>query len=127
MKIVVADLVDFVENKTIGDSLAAVVKKVGEVEMRIVAIHLLSRLKEWARSAKHKPFAFNTKHSWCQNFLILLSSVRELGELFEVDGNRVEFRSGVSEEERAKTLKYVEVHYKPKLSVYLKPSRDRSS
>ncbi len=115
MRPIIVDLVEYVEQRTVGSTLAPVLENVGDIEVRIVAISLLGWLKDMGRRGKQMPLAFNKKHTWCQNLLILLSDVPQLNELLQVAGEVVDFRDEITANERCEIEEYVDIHYNPKL------------
>jgi hypothetical protein len=115
MNAIIAEFVDYVENRTTGNTLASVQGKIEATDLRILAIKLLGWLKEMARTGKHRPLAFNNTYTWCHNLLTLLSNIPQLNDLLVVDGNHIDFRDTLPADERVEIARYVDDHYKPKL------------
>jgi hypothetical protein len=116
MRPVIVELVDFVEKMTPGAILAPAVGRIGEKEVRVVAIKLLGWLKERAREGRQLWLAFKKSYPWCQNLLLLLETP-PVAELFEVDGNRIDFHDNIEVDERQEIEKYVDLGYKPRVTV----------
>lgn len=118
MKPVIIELVQYVEQQTIGAILEQAVARIGSVDMRILSIKLLSWMRERLLTTKHRCLRGKKGYVWCQNFILLLSALPDFGELFCGDGNQFDFRQDVSLEEQNEILQYVKDHYKPKVRTY---------
>jgi hypothetical protein len=115
MQQVIIDFIDYVDKRTISQSLAAVIEKIGPRETRVVAIKILGWLKEMARSKSADALAFDENYPWCQNLLVLLCDIPQLNELFHVAGRHIVFRDTVPASDREEIAKYVHAHYNPKV------------
>jgi hypothetical protein len=82
-------------------------------DLRLLGMTLLSWLKMQHRFRKQRPLPIDLEFSWCQDLKRLLDVWPELGALFELSGDKCDFRDGVSEQDRWRLREQADLAYRP--------------
>src|SRR5262245_36741556 len=105
MKSIIDEFLHCVENNQTGALLESIELELGKSNLRVVAIKLLSWIKSQARQQQPQPLDLNPAFPWCEWLRSLVQTNKHLSELFNVDGNRLDFRIEISEIERKEIWK----------------------
>lgn len=110
------DLLTFLNSGEVSSaSLRDAIQELGAKNVRVIAIELFTWLKRQRRFGHNKSLELKQQYAWCQHLPRLLQVSPELGELLEVQGCEVNFKDGVSAEERVRLRELVARDYRPAL------------
>ena len=115
MKRIVSELLQYVENDQTGALLEGIELELGKSDLRVVAIKLLGWIKVQARQKKPQPLELCPAFPWCERLRNVVQKNEHFSEVFNVEGNILDFRVEVSQKERAQILELVNEKFNPPL------------
>lgn len=115
MKSIIRELLQYVENDQTGALLQSIALELGKSDLRVVAIKLLGWIKVQARQNKPQPLELSRAFPWCERLRNVVQKSEHFSELFNIEGNILDFRAEVSQKERAQILELVNEQFNPPL------------
>lgn len=112
---VIHDLLDYVNEGTLCESLQSGADTIGSHRLRVVAIKVLGWLKSQHRMATKCALALNRSHTWCENLEVWMQLGSPLSECFEIGEDGFDFRAEVTQDERDDIRAMVDTHHQPRL------------
>ncbi len=112
---VIRDLLAYVNDGRVGESLAATQESIGPTGLRVVAIKVLSWLKSQNRLPTKRPLKINMEYPWCANLATLLATNTDIAVIFVLCEDAFDFRAEIAEGTRREILACVDAHYQPPL------------
>jgi hypothetical protein len=110
--------VDFLNSRESGPGPGRVSEArsaIGSQRMRVVAIKLVSWLKDMRRLGKPLPLPLNTQFEWCRDLVQLINDKGLLRDVIDVREDGLMLSPDLSSQEREELLAFVDAGYKPKL------------
>jgi hypothetical protein len=115
MNTLIIELLDFESNGKIGSDLAEILEAWGKDNIQLVSIELFNWLKRQKRFEHEKPMELKQRYKWCQELPLMLKYWPAMNELFIIEGRQLDFREGVSANERNQIRQIVFERYQPVL------------
>ncbi len=112
---VVDGLLVYVESGATSPGLSPGVEAMDQLRVRVIAIKLLGWLRLQATSLTERPLELIDAYTWSQDLRKLITLCSSFSEVFEIQGNSIDFRATVSMEERTRIRQMVVRRYKPRL------------
>ncbi|RKZ47026.1 MAG: hypothetical protein DRR16_17830 [Candidatus Parabeggiatoa sp. nov. 3] len=111
----IRDLLEYVNTQRVPASLSEIKECLGQRELRVISIKILSWLKSQNRLLKKRPLRLNMQHPWCANLSDWLKQDEVLAKVLAISDNHCDFGDEVSETERKAIIIMVDKEYQPKL------------
>jgi hypothetical protein len=115
MNTAITELLDFINRKEPSSDLAKILEMFGRANIWSIAVELFGWLKRQQRFGHEKLLELRQDHRWCQELPLVLEHWPAMNELFVIEGGQLNFREGVSVDERNQIRLTVTERYQPVL------------
>jgi hypothetical protein len=112
---IINDIINFINNGKISERLVNITEKIGNKELRVVSIKILSWLKAQNKTSNKILLSIKDEYDWCQNLKRCLIYDKNLASIFYIHNNKCDFLPTVNEELRDQIRKTVDNNYNPPL------------
>lgn len=111
----IKEALEFMRSGTATEIVADAIDRVGEKNVRVILAELFGWMKRQQRFNHEKPLELRSEFAWCQNLATFLESKLAMHELFEINGNQLDYQIDLDKDSRADMRELVTQGYRPTL------------
>ncbi len=110
------ELIEFVNRGRVASpSMAAALKKLGKLRLRVLCVRLLSCMKARYRSGETLTLIRQPTFEWETDLVILMTECNFLKDFINLDDNTVSWHGSLGKQERQRLLQRVDRGYQPRV------------
>lgn len=120
----IEQLCAFLKGGEVGPEIRPALDVLGQARLRAATSSLFKWLKSQARFGSKRPLTLEASLECSHNVCDMVSALKDLGTVFVIDKNELDFRNEVQEGERDEIRRFVHEVYQPR--VFSDPLRHKT-